>query len=417
MRPFEYTFLTLTKVVEEQLPFRLALKSAFKSQKRMLDNSFKASVASMSGCVLRNYYLFKEIVNRKYPELKENKFLLIAIGLANHAIKNEFDETELFKFIEKETELEDVVDFIKGYDNPLSLMPKDIPLHSHKYYSLRCNIPLWVVRMWHRNCGEALSRSIFHAVSRFKNVDVRINSQNISDEEFFEKYNDFAKTDESNYAAYTGEGRLRKHPALVDDALFIPQGYKYIFDDLDLDPIRGIAAYCGSNNHILEELYLRLGNDYKIDYVCGHQKHYFETLTSVKQLKLSNVSTYEVDVDALRTCISKPVHNFFLCPRNSNFEQLMYQPDFFLSCDQELLDEYINEETKSLNEAASLVEDGGYIIYLVPTLCRNETKTVVHEFVNNNPDYKLEKELQLLPLEKFKTMLYFAVIRKEVNHD
>ena len=419
MRNFEHTFNVLTKVVEEGIPFNLAIKSTLKVEKKKVDADFKLSISATSGCVLRHYYVFKEIFSRKYPEEKEDKFLLFAIGLANHLFSKRFDEKELYKYIEKESGLDGVVEFINSFNDPKTLIPEDIEYGSRKYTSLRYNIPLWIVSMWEKNAGPFLSKKLYKSLSKHQYTLVRPNTQEIKEEEFYSKYPEFEKFESlPGLAKYKGEQPLKKHVSLYkNEALLIPGGFAYMLKDLDIDPLRGIAVYGGSTNSLIDELYLRLGTSFKADYLCGTQKHFFEVRDAIKKYGLTDVSLYECEHQAILTCISKPVHTFFLCPENSYFLGLIERPDYFLTCKQEELDASIKIEYESLIEASHNVEDGGDIVYFVPTFCRNETKGLIRRFLNEHKGFELIEEKQLFPFDKFESMLYFAILRKEVKHD
>ena len=413
MRNFEHAYCVLLKVIEEGIPFNLAIKSSLKSEKKKIDNEFKSSISASAGCVLRHYYVFKEIFSRKYPEEKENKFLLFSLGLANRLFSKRFDEQELAKYISKESELDGVVDFINSFEDPRTLVPEDIPYGTRKYISLRYNLPIWVVNMWEKNAGKFLSKKLFKSLGNHRNTLVRINNQQTNEEEFFNKYSDFEKFEEEGIANYLGKQNLKRNPSILEkDALLISPAYSFMLKDLDIDPIRGIAIYGASTNTLLDELYLRLGPTFKADYVCGSQKHFFEVKETIKNWGLLNVSTYECDYKAIMTCISKPVHTFFLCPENSYFLGLLERPDYFLNCKQENLDGFINGEYESMLEAARHIEDGGDLLYFIPTFCRNECRGVIRRFLEENPGFTLVEEKQLFPFDKYQTLLYFAIIKK-----
>ncbi len=417
MKPFEHAYNVLLKVIEEQIPFSVAIKATLKNEKQKYGPDLKADISASSGCALRHYYVFKEIVNRKYPDIKENQFLLIALGLGEHIFAHRFEEEELFAFIEKNVEVEGVIEFIKSYSDPKALIPEDIPFDSKKYISLRHNLPIWIVNMWQKNAGK-LANKLFRSFSMSKKVMVRINSNRISDEEFFNKYTDFSTFSTPNIAVLNEKGNIRKNPAVASgDALYIPASYHFMLEDLDVDSLRGIAIYGASNNYLLEELYARLGPTFKADYVCGLQSHFFDTDRKVKNYSLGNVSLYEGDHTLIITCISKPVHTFFVCPENSYLLGLSERPDYFLNIKQDDLDRLIDGEYKSLEEASIHVEDGGDLVYFVPTFCRNEGNGLIQRFLKNHSEFTLVKEKQLFPFDRYQTFLYFAVLRKEDKHD
>ena len=107
----------------------------------------------------------------------------------------------------------------------------------------------------------------------------------------------------------------------------------------------------------------------------------------------------------------------FVCPENSHFQSLIDSPEYFLRCKQEDLDRFIEIEKESILEASKQVENGGDLIYFVPTLCKNETKRVIHAFLNEHNEFTLVNEKQLFPFDPYKSLMYFAILRKEKNND
>ena len=415
MRNFEHAYNVLNKILIDNIPFNLAIKSSLKQEKKKIDNDFKTSITASVGCVLRHYYVFKEITSRKYGELEDEKFIYLSLGLANHLFSKRFDENDLNKYLAKESGISDLVEFINSFEDTKKLIPEDIEFGSKKYCSLRYNIPMWLVSMWQKNGGEFLSKKLFRSLINHSNTLVRVNTLNNSESEFVGKYNDFEIFEEElHLAKIKDEKLLKKHNAIYhQDALLIPASYSYMCKDLDLDPMRGIAIYCGDSNYLLDELFLRLGPIFKADYLCGSQKHFFEVKEDVKRYGLTNLAVYECEFSAILTCISKPVHTFFLCPKNTNLIGLIEKPDYFLSCKQENLDKYIKDEYQALLEASRQVEDGGNLVYFVPTFCKNETRSIINRFINENHGFSLVEQKQLFPFDKYETMLFYAILKKE----
>ena len=413
MRNFEHAQKALDSILIDHLPFNLAINQTLKQEKDKIDRDTKVAIAAVTGCALRHYYIFKELISRRYGEIEDNKLSLLFLALANHLFAKRFDEAEFHKYIAKETGLEDIEGFVSSINNPKSLIPEDINPESKKYIHYRFNLPYWLVIMWAKNNGPILSKRLYYSFSGENTKLVRVNSQKISLEKFFEKNKDFSPIEGEEIAIYREKENIKHHPAVRNqDALLIPVGYSYLFRDLDLDPVRGIAVYAESDNYLLDELYVRLGNKPAIDFICGDQKTFFETKNKKDHFGMADVSLYETHSETIITCISKPVHNFFVCPKNSQYANLKEYPDFFLRCNQEDLDGYVLEEEKALNEAAPLVEKGGNLIYLIPTICKNEGHTNVHKFLKVHPEFELKEERQLFPFDRYKTTLFFAVLQK-----
>ena len=417
MKSFEVSFEVLKRVINDNIPFHLALKSLLKKEKNKGDKDFVLSISSTCGCVLRHAYLFQEIISRKYPELDNDKGMLVSIGLANHLFSKRIEEKELFKYLVKETGLQDVVEFIEFYSDPKSLIPEDILPESKKFYSLRYNLPLWVVSMWEKNLGPFVSKKLFRSLNYKNGQLLVVNKNEIQDEELVKKYSDLTPFEEG-IVLYQGKDNVKKHPAVLNNEVFNINGaYDLLFKKLDLDIARGIACYSASSVDVIAELYILFSNSIKMDYLCGNQKHFFEMRDFVNHFNLKNVSLYESTHKEIETCISKPVHTFFVCPKNTYFKGFIESPDYYLHIKQDDLDELIKQEKETLLESSRQVEEDGYLIYLLPTVCKNETKTVVHAFLKEHKDFVLVEEKQLLPFDKYKSMLYYAILKREVNHD
>ena len=414
---FEYATKILNDVINNNLSFRTASKVAFKKE----DNEqIKNDVVAVVGCALRHYYVFKELANRKYPEIEDNAFNVLSLGLANHLFAKKFDEDSFNKYVESESKLEGAVEFINSLNDPKALIPEDIEFGSKKFNALRYNLPMWIVNLWEKNCGPFLAKKQFRALSsRNLNSVLRINTYCISDADFFNKYNDLVACDIEHVAVAQNETiNLKSHQAIRHgDAFAYPLGYKLMCQDLDIDPLRGIAIYNGCSNHILKELYAILGPFFKADVLCNNQAQLMDAERTKSRYHLEGLSLYECPHTAMLTCISKPVHTMFVSPENSSFQSLIDSPEYFLRCKQEDLDRFIQVEKESLLEASKQVEMGGDLVYFVPTLCKNETKRVIRAFLAEHKEFTLVNEKQLFTFDPYKSMLYFAILRKEESHD
>ena len=116
MRDFEHAYHVLLRVIKDNQPFNLAVTSQLKTEKKRIDNYFKASVSSVAGCTLRHYYVFQEICLRKYPEISEENNLLVSLGLANHIFAHRFSEKDFVDYIQEKTGYDDINEFFLTFD-------------------------------------------------------------------------------------------------------------------------------------------------------------------------------------------------------------------------------------------------------------------------------------------------------------
>ncbi len=105
-------------------------------------------------------------------------------------------------------------------------------------------------------------------------------------------------------------------------------------------------------------------------------------------------------------------------PKSSTFDLLRSTPDYFLRIKQDKLDEIITNESACLQECSKHVEEGGELVYMIPTLSRKESNNVIAKFLVENKDYELAEERQFFPFEVYDSCLYFARLKKvEKNSD
>ena len=416
MKDYEFSYNVLVKVVKEGVPFNTAIHAVLnKPNKTLIDPNLKATLYALCGCVLRHYYIFKEVITREYGELPVESFLLVALGLGNQLFAKRVNKEKLGKYIVKNTGLLGAPVFISGFTDPKKIMPEDIKHGSNEYYSLRYNVPPWIVDMWNKTAGELIAKKLFHAfTNRIDNL-VRINQCVISHDDFIEKYGKDYSPLQRGIALYTGSTPIKKNRAYIEgDALRIPVSYKYMCDSMEVSISDSMAFYSCGTNHLLEELFARFGPLYNLNVICGHSGHLLEINDVISKFGLSEVEVQEGDYTKIDELVTKPVHTFFVCPRSSFFLGLYERADHFLRVKEESLPGIIETEYASLCAAANKVEKGGNLVYFVTTFYKNECHKLIHHFIKEHPEFELKEEKHFLPYDPYQTMFYFAhLIRKD----
>ena len=149
-----------------------------------------------------------------------------------------------------------------------------------------------------------------------------------------------------------------------------------------------------------------------MDLVINHQGCYYETRRNIQEKGFTHIYTYESAYSGLITCLSKKVHTLICMPKSTTFDFLRSTPDYFLRVKQEQLDEIIATELASLEECANFVEEGGELVYMIPTLSRKESNNLVDNFLVKHKDFQLVEERQFFPFEIYDSCLYFARLKK-----
>ena len=409
----------LNRIINENMPFSLALKQAFKRHE--MSKEEKANISAVVGCVLRHYLVMSHVVNKQYEGLESLGVIALLIALSNALFIKKFDQDECNKDAAsylKEGDMK-VEDFINPYLNDKKLVPENIEVGSFEFLSFRYNTPSEIIKMWSKQFGHISANKTLKANSKPAPVVVRIDNNKITDEDFFAQYSDFDPIEGiPGTALYKGEGKYKAHPVNEKGlATPLPLAYKEMLDEGDLDPLRGIAIYTEYPNDLLLDFISRNQNMGNIEYIASNIGTAKSTKNFINKYAMKNVNVYEAQASSILTCISKPVHTFVVMPDSSRFNLLQLLPDYFLRFNFEKLDELIANQKLALKEASDQVEEGGYLIYFVDTLSKKESINIINEFLAENENFVLVKDKLYFPYKKYGSSTYFAVLKKNKKND
>ena len=409
----------LNKIINDKVPFSLALKQAFKQNSDVIKED-RAIISALVGCALRHYLVMERLIKTAYPDISSEGFIAILVAFSNALFIKKFNQDDCESLAQSFLKEDDtkVGDFIAPFLNGTKLVPQDIEVGSLDFLTYRYNTPASIVKMWNKQFGHVTTSRILKANSKPAPTMVRINNNLISDEDFFAQYPDFEKCDVGGVALFKGEGRFKNNPVNEKNIVSVlPLAYKEMLDDGDADLLRGIAIYSEYPNDLLLELLSRFDNLNNIELMAGNYSAFINAKNFLNKNNIKGVNVYEATASSIITCVSKPVHTFIVMPDNSRLNLLQILPDYFLRFDIEKLDELIANQSKALNEAANQVEDGGYLLYLVDTISKKENTGVINEFLKQHPDFTLTRDKLYFPYKKYGGSYYFAVLKKENKND
>ena len=411
MNIFETSKTVLLKLVNEDVPFTIALKNTFK--KNNFDAVEKSNVAALVGCELRHHYIFDNLINRFFEGVEFEKTVYLRFSLANGLFLKRFPEKELVALAEQDLDKEQIYALYKFVKSTNEIIPNELDKSSPEYLSYRYNTPAWIIRMWQKQYGKGVVFKTLKVNYRQSVPSIRVNEKKIDIDEFLAKHPDFSKAPVDNMIIYQGRGSPKKLPEFDNGSLyFMKMATKVILDSLDLDVLKGIAIYTEVPNNIYLDLLTRFDEEAKADLVINNTSCYYETKRNLEKLGKHRMFIYEAEYTSLLTCLSKKVHTMICMPKSSTFDLFRSTPDYFLRIKQEGLDELIANESACLAECSKYVEDGGELVYMIPTLSRKESNNIIAKFLVENKDFELIEERQFFPFEVYDSCLYSARLKK-----
>ncbi len=409
----------LNRIINENTPFSLALKQAFK--KNEVSREDKANISAMVGCVLRHYLVLSNVISKQYPNLDSVGVIALMIAFSNALFIKKLDQEDCNKEAQQYLKEEDVKvqDFIEPYLAEKKLVPENIEVGSFEFLSYRYNTPVDIIKMWSKQFGHIAVSKALKANSKPAPVVLRIDNKKIEDEDFFNKYPEFERIEGVNgMALFKGEGKFKNHE-VSEKALATPYAlaFKEMLDEGDVDLLRGLAIYTEYPNDLLIDLLSRKENISGVEFITGNLATASNARNFLNKNQVRGVNVYEAQASAIITCLSKPVHTFVVMPDSSRFNLLQLLPDYFLRFDFNKLDELIANQKLALKEAAEQVEEDGYLLYLVDTLSKKESINIINEFLANNENFTLVRDKLYFPYKKYGGSYYFAALKKAKKND
>ena len=411
MDQFQISKNMLLKIVNGDMTFAVALKNTFR--KKDADPIIRSNVHALVGCELRHQLMFDNLLSRFFEDVDFEKTINLRFALSNKLYLRRFSTDELLTLAKKDLPADKIDALINYIDSTNEIIPSSLDKASPEFLELRYNTPAWVVRMWQKQYGKGVVFKTLKANYRPSVQCIRVNTRELSTDEFVAKHPDFSKSPIPDMLVYQGRGKPQNIDEFKSGKLFqMRMATKFVLDELDLDPLKGIAVYTEVPNNIYLDLITRFGKDVSLDLVINHQGCYYETRRNIQEKGFTHIYTYESAYSGLITCLSKKVHTLICMPKSTTFDFLRSTPDYFLRVKQEQLDEIIATELASLEECANFVEEGGELVYMIPTLSRKESNNLVANFLVKHKDFQLVEERQFFPFEIYDSCLYFARLKK-----
>lgn len=410
----------LKLIVEQKVSFNLAINNETKDLK--ITKNEKNIISSLVGCSLRHYYIFNYLIETYLKPTDDLVKYYSFIYLANNLFVEKLPDGDSYykRFIAThDVNVEDFNNFLNNSKDKKNLIPTKYEKGSVEFLSYRFNTPSWIIKMWKKHFNDNLTYLILKGNSKSKKKVYCLNKKVLTEEELLSKNPDFHKTNFENLYSYDGKNNIKTLSVYRDNMIFSSSpSSQLIIEKADIDPLRGIAIYSGYSNHFFIDLIANFNFfNNKIELMLGDNPTYLHAKNIIQKLDIENVNIYECKPSSMITCLSNKVHTLFVFPENSNFAMLRDYPDYFFKTEDLNLDELIQKQNMAIEESAPFVEDGGELIYAVPTINVKESRMIIKKFLLGHHDFELVMDKQLFSFDKYDSTLYFAILRKKNNND
>ncbi len=411
----------LNKVLNEKLNFSDAQKEISKNPSY---EGYGATIKNILGSELRHHryivYLFKPY-SEGFTELEK---YLIYVSLADKFFVKKYDVKEIKSILKEELkdkyseDLERIFDFDGSiYELDANKIKKD----DDEYFAARFNIPDYLFKMWKRNYGVSTTFKILKKNSKKTNQYLRVLPTTSIEKLKADLKDKIKETKDKDLFLYDSKESIKSLNAYKHHLFFLEKpAIKDLMNKVFSKDIEEMTIYSGEDDSIFREARVLAESRIGIHYAVPT----FETRVAIMNLlriekeQSKNIHFFEVsDLSGLDAHISNKQDLVVVYPKSSSFERIRQYPDYLIQFDQNSLDELIANQKVALEELSLKVNNGGKLLYLVDTLDKKESSSLIKEFLAKHNEFILEEERQIFPFDEEDIALYYAIMyrKEEVN--
>lgn len=275
-----------------------------------------------------------------------------------------------------------------------------------KYLSVYYSFPNWLVEKWVQNFGVENTQKLCEYFNNPSPLWIRTNTLKISRKALKEnllKENIIVRESERTPEGLQLIGNINiNNLESFKQGLFIVQDESSILVGHCLKPRSGqtIIDACSAPGGKTTHLAQLMDNEGRIIALDVHEHRLNLIKENSSRLGVDIISTIQGDARKLTEYLQEPVSGVLVDAPCSGLGVLGRRADarwVKTAADIEKLSEI---QLEILQEAAKLVKKGGTLVYSTCTITKEENEDVIKEFLKNNPEFYLDKNLSsYLPYE------------------
>ena len=385
------------------------------------DDAEKKDAQAIIGSCIRHYLFFYHTLKNKFKLTNEELIHVILYVLNDYYFTKRYKKDDLVETINDyiaKNSIELNVDSIFDYFNsktPFELLKDEFQKNINvKYFSLRYNVPEWIVSMIAKQYSMTNAVKTIKAFSSKQRYYIKINEKLNAPEEVRIKDSEFIPASDNLYE-YIGKTALRKHP-LINNFFLYQTNYldNEVLKKCKFQAGDSIAVFDDIKTNLVLELYNKAQNENIFNFFSSDFSKLIKTLEYLRKYRHEKLVFDQCDVADLEARIARKVSLFLLVPKTSNFANVNSSPEYLINFNQKTLSDFIAYQEKAIKEASRHVLIGGNLIYLTYTLNKKENEFVVENFLKEHPGWHLVEQKTMFPNSTEVTCGYYAVLHREL---
>ena len=407
MNPREYIYYVLKRVIQEEGYASLIMRN-----EKSFSKEDQGLISEIVYGVLRNYdyltYQWKDFVDKR---VKTNNTILLNMGVYQLFY---LDRVPNYAAINETVELANKHD--RGFINAIlhkvdergkrEVIEKD----EIKKLAIETSHPKWVLRMWESHYGKEKMEKLVRFNNTKPVIYGRINTLKITKEELL-KDEKVSMIDEYGFQY---DGNIIETEWFKEGKVLI-QDYssQQVVQKMHIKPGMNVMDCCaapGTKAQFIGMLLKNEGTLYASD-IYENRVQLLEKL--MKDTGVSNCKSFVRDACIYDESLPK-MDAILLDVPCSGLGDLRHKPEIKRHIVPEAIDTLVNIQERILDVNSSYCKKDGILVYSTCTLNKKENEYQIKRFLNKHPEFELEEEKTIFPMEYNSDGFYIARLRRIV---
>ncbi len=277
----------------------------------------------------------------------------------------------------------------------------DVTIDAAQYLAVMYSHPVWVVRRWMNRFGFAETEKLLHANNERPSLSLRINTSKTTVENFLELLRSQNVVFEKS--KYLGNFVKTSNLSNISQTELFRQGFFSVQDESagiacqllgvqQGDRVIDMCAAPGGKTNFIGEMLHGKGEVIAVD---KYSTRLNLVKSSCERLGITNAKFVAADSKEFST---EPADKVLLDTPCSGLGVLAKKPDVKLKRDAEDIRDLVNLQRLLINNAATLVKNGGVLVYSTCTTEPEENFCIIREFLEQHPEFDIDSAAQFVPL-------------------
>ena len=276
----------------------------------------------------------------------------------------------------------------------------DVTIDAAQYLAVMYSHPVWVVRRWMNRFGFAETEKLLHANNERPNLSLRINTSKTTVENFLELLRSQNVVFEKS--KYLGNFVRTTNLSNISQTELFRKGFFSVQDEsagiacqlLGVQPGDRVIDMCaapGGKTNFIGEMLHGKGEVIAVDKYATRLNL---VKSSCERLGIANVKIVAADSTEFST---EPADKVLLDAPCSGLGVLAKKPDVKLKRDADDIRDLVNLQRLLIENAATLVKNGGVLVYSTCTTEPEENFGIIRMFLQQHPEFDIDSAAQFVP--------------------